>query len=421
MGCGSSKSNNVVQAQPIIQNEGAPSQEQNLMNPPKASSQMPIQNQEILNPAGNASGITGNIGNTGKKLSQPPQIQAQIDSRKFIEEGEVEFVPLPEDQRPTGDVLETPNILFYFDFGAKMFYYYSTFSHEWNSNDLTHSMDNCRRCPLLKFKNPGEEEEAIQHAKYMSFIATSDETIFIIGGYNTFYSCLEYNITQNSFLVKEPLKDYRNNPSLCKFGDNIFAISGDLLDSFSTDVNMYDIQKNEWTSLPDLPFPQGLAAARVVYDGSPQTNPVSGSRNLDHHYNQGLKLAVLGGLSEKLPKTYSSLLSLYSFQTERWQICDLTKMFAQKIPNFVNCSIIQRSEGDLIILGSEGTKNTYKFDFINMRLGTAGRLPLEENFNVSVKSKEILYRNNQIFCLSHKQDLRVYLGYLTLEKWEVVE
>jgi len=411
MGCNSSNTKNVAPTQQqniqSVQNEVAPTQEQpKTLNPPKGGSQIPIQQNNGNPPRG-----------VDKKLSQAPQDQTPIDHRKQFE-GEAEFLPLPENQRPSGDVLETPNILFHFDFEAKMFYYYSTLSHEWNSNDLTRSMDNCRRCPLLKFKNIGEEEEALQYAKYMSFIAASDETILIIGGYNTFYSCLEYNIPQNSFSIKEPLKDYRNNPSLCKFGNNIFAVSGDLLDSYSTDVNMYDIQRNEWTQLPDLPFPQGLAAARVVYDGE----HVSGSRNLDHQNpSQGIKLAVLGGLSQKLPKIYSPILSLFNFQTERWQVCDLSQIFAQKIPNFVNCSIIQRAEGDLIILGSEGTKNTYKFDFINMRLGTAGRLPAEENFNISTRSKEVLYRHNQIFCLSHKQDLRVYLGYLTLEKWEVVE
>ena len=193
--------------------------------------------------------------------------------------------------QPSPKKNKNSNILFYFDFQNKKFHYYNIQSSAWESNDLDYCKDDCPRCPLWKFKNKDEGKDAIQFVRYMNAIAYSEELVFLIGGYNSYYSCLEYNVTQNKFYCRKPIEVFRNNPTLCVHGDNIYAISGDLLDTFSNHVSAYNVQTNEWTALPELPEPQGFCSVSMI--GRSKGAQGQGSTN-------NSKLAVLGGLEPEI-------------------------------------------------------------------------------------------------------------------------
>jgi len=299
-----------------------------------------------------------------------------------------------EDQKP-------PVILFYFDFQALKFHYYNIMTHLWDTNDLLQSTDDCPRCPLFKYKDPKEAAGALEFARYMSYITLTDNVIFLIGGYNMFYSCLEYHIEENAFYCRERIKVSRNNPSLYKRGKEIFAVSGDLIDAFSKDVAKYHTGKNEWTTMPDLPGPQGFASVACINE---KVDP---------------SLIVLGGLSEKFPKTYVSTLSLFSFRENRWSDIDLSKLIPTRVPQFLNCVVVQTKESEVIILGAENSQTVYKFDLLEGTLVSGGKLPVEEIFKESMRSREALWRDNQVYCLSHSTSKTVYKGNLIDNQWDI--
>jgi len=305
-------------------------------------------------------------------------------------------------EQDTVEDQKQPVILFNFDFQNLKFHYFHIMTHRWDSNNLSESSDDCPKCPLFKYKEPKEIKDAVEFARYMSYIVFSDNVIFIIGGYNSYYSCLEYHIEENKFYCRDPIKVSRNNPSLYRRGKEIFAVSGDLIDAFSPHVAKYHVGRNEWTPLPDLPGPQGFASVTSINE---KVDP---------------SLIVLGGLSQKFPRTHVSTLSLFNFREEKWAEIDLSKLIPTRVPKFLNSVVVQTKESEVIILGAENTKSVYKFDLLEGTLVAGGKLPIEENFKEPMRSREALWRDGQVYCLAHSSSKGVYKGDIVSNKWDLI-
>lgn len=292
-------------------------------------------------------------------------------------------------------------ILVHFDFPNRRFHYYKALTNTWLENELDHAKNDCPKCPLFDSKHQDHEKEALKLARSMNCIAVSDELVYLIGGHNAEYSCLEYNVAQNKFDCKKPLATLRNNPSLCTHGTQIFAVSGDLLNAYSTRVTSFNVQTNNWTVLPSLPVVQGNSSVSVIGGKDP---------------NSPLRLAVVGGLSEKFPKKYANVISLMNFSDKTWSVIELNQP-APRIPKFIRSPVVEDHDGNLIILGSKFTRAIQKFDMTTKKLSVVGYLPNDETFNDPSRSKEAFVLGDSVFCMAHRLNLKVYKGDLEAHRW----
>ena len=314
-----------------------------------------------------------------------------------------------------------PNLLFTFDLKEKFFYYYNLSLNHWDKNDLTMSTDAGSKCPLFKFKNNDEASESVDFAKYMSCIAINNYKVLIIGGCHQYYSCLEYDIEKNTFICKKPLKDLRNNPSLCVHGKDVYVVSGDSLDAYSQKVSKYDYEINDWTSLPDLPIPQGMAATSIICDQKEDIDVYDfDAFSTCSNEKKSYSLAVLGGYKAKLPRIYSSILSLYSLKEERWKLIDLQKVLSENIPKFINCIFSQTTTGDFIILGGDKSRKVYNYNMLTNKLLIIGKLGVADTFNQSLNSNNLIQSGEKFYCLSHAASKRIHKGVIHNNIWELI-
>ena len=113
------------------------------------------------------------------------------------------------------------------------------------------------------------------------------------------------------------------------------------------------------------------------------------------------------------------MLSIFDFNEETWTVTELNQI-GLKILKFIHSPFISNTDGDLIILGSEGSRAIQKFDMNNYNFSSMGRLPGDDNFNESTKSRDIISKDGKLYCLSHKSKMRMYRGDLASGRWELV-
>lgn len=261
-------------------------------------------------PHKNTSGFDFNIGMRGSQLSY------SYNNLEIVE----------NNSKPS-------TLLYHFDKLNDRFYWFEASQSLWKQNSLSKA-----HLILPSTLSPSKSKkitrsEILKKLHSLSSVAISNKRIHLIGPWH-----LEYDIARNHFKAKGPCNQ-STNPILVFDGTSIYNISGEQEDKLLQTCQKYDIQKNMWSSLPDLSLPHSSGSGIAFFEKEFQSE------------KKRTRVLVIGGYQSKKPMIPNPNISIYDSESQVWSYTPLNKL-TDEIPLFVCPSIVQSAEGRIFILGT---------------------------------------------------------------------
>lgn len=245
----------------------------------------------------------------------------------------------------------------------------------------------------------------------LSMLAFKEKKITFVGTVH-----FEYDIDDNCFYKKSPMKSPRECPLLNYSEGKIFAISGNKGSEASTTCEEYDCNEEKWKPIESLREPHVKGSSEICKDST----------------GRAQFLVVLGGYQTLDPPSFNPTASIFDFNTRRWTRIPLEEM-TMRVPKLVNIKLVQ-SEGDkFMIFGTEYQGRHYVIDFKRKSLLTRGNLQpiLPENYVPKIQSISYLSEKETIVALlnhdagdQQKQQISKELlirSKFPFKKWEILQ
>lgn len=237
--------------------------------------------------------------------------------------------------------LQSPSILFYIDEKKKLLCVLDLKTRKWTKNQLLKAHFEHTNADLSLFGVCLFRNEVLSWLQNSILIPIDDQTIHVIGHYH-----LKYNIVKNCFYLQEGQNNRITNQTVCYGNKNIFCISGEQDGSYVTQCDQYDIKREVWVPMPNIPSPHVKGSA-VCY--------------LCPEFKDTFKVVVMGGLSSKIPTLFNYNISIFDFKQKEWETIPLMKM-TTKPPKFYQAPLYQSNEGNLFIFGAESDSACYEIN-----------------------------------------------------------
>mmetsp|Transcript_8131 Transcript_8131/g.9179 ORF Transcript_8131/g.9179 Transcript_8131/m.9179 type:complete len:373 (+) Transcript_8131:63-1181(+) len=190
--------------------------------------------------------------------------------------------------------LDCVPIIHSLDLVANKLVSYNLETQAWSSNNFARAAlynSNPFKIPLKPL-----QEEVICHLENATPVFTSEATVHFIGPKH-----FALDVKQNIFSYKQNRDSEIENPTICRLGDDIFALSGQEGDEYTTKCEKYNVLQNTWTPIASLNRPYYKGSACPIQDS-----------------NGNYKIVILGGLYSAQSSSTNQFISVYDIATNKW-------------------------------------------------------------------------------------------------------
>mgnify|MGYP000937994835 CR=1 FL=1 len=185
-------------------------------------------------------------------------------------------------------------VLYSIDLIANKLVSFNVETQTWSSNNLSRAALHSSNPLFIPLKPL--QEEVIDYLEDATALFISDHIVHFVGEKH-----FALDTKQNMFSYKQNRDTQIKNPTLCRIGDYIYALSGIEGDEYTTKCERYSLQHNTWMPIAPLhrPYYRGSACGFIDSDG--------------HR-----KLIMVGGLSSPTARKSNQMISVYDIASDKW-------------------------------------------------------------------------------------------------------
>lgn len=285
--------------------------------------------------------------NNGQRSAGAEKRGSIEDPRRSSKGGKFQFIERQSQYRVRTAIkrVQVPNVAVHLDSKTAKIHVLDLDILEWTSRKLNEAtIYASAQIDSLESKDIMTITTLIEEIDKLSFLATETTKIHFIGNMH-----LCYDLNDNTFEVLPLIQEKRETPVLCLVGGNIYSLSGvDESNQYSRRCECYDLVKNQWTRLEDLPNPH-IKGAALAYQAT-------------FADSERLKLVVVGGYKAIEVSKPLTTASVYDCKQDFWRVVDLQFRNFQT-PALTNVQMILTSSDELYVFGKENeTVKYYRFE-----------------------------------------------------------